>query len=171
MGSPDVTQVRVGRHMTGIVGLKQNLAQVAGRREGLTDTQIVEMLLQSLSQSNYIPDNIRDLYAQAFLREFKSFIGEAVTEAPLEGMDIKVLGRGCPQCDRLEHEVMAVLADMRVEAALDHVRDVAQIGRFGVLGMPALVINGKVVCVGSVPTRDQIRAWIEQAAMQNGSRQ
>ena len=87
-----------------------------------------------------------------------------MAETALEGLDIKVLGRGCPQCDRLEQEVMAVLADIRVEAALDHVRDVAQIGRFGVLGMPALVINGKVVCVGTVPTRDKIRTWIELAA-------
>jgi hypothetical protein len=169
MGSTEVTQVRVGKHMTGIIGLEQALAQVADRREGLADAQIVEMLLQSLSQSNYIPDNIRDLYAQAFLREFKKFIGQPVTEIPSEGLDIKVLGRGCPQCDRLEQEVMAVLADIRVEAALDHVRDVAQIGRFGVLGMPALVINDKVVCVGSVPTRDSIRAWIEQAARQSES--
>ena len=164
MSNEEVTQIRVGKHMTGIIGLKEALAEVAERREAMTDEQIPGALLARLSRRNYIPDDIRDLYAQAFLREFKKFIGEPAEEVPLEGIDIKVLGRGCPQCDRLEQEVMAVIAEARVEAALDHVRDVAAIGRYGVLGMPALVVNGKVVCVGSVPPREKIRAWIEQAA-------
>jgi hypothetical protein len=166
MSKNEVTQIRVGKHMTGIIGLKDALAVAAGERGGMTDEQTAGALLAELSRRNYIPDNIRDLYAQAFLREFKKFIGEPVEEVPPEGIDIKVLGRGCPQCDRLEQEVMAVIAEARVEAALDHVRDVAAIGRYGVMGMPALVVNGKVVCVGSVPPREKIRAWIEQAAEQ-----
>lgn len=164
MQNAEVTQIRVGKHMTGIIGLKEALAEIAGRREAMTDEQIADALVERLSRNNYIPDNIKVLYAQAFLREFKKVAGQPVEEDPVEGVDIKVLGRGCPQCDRLEQEVMTVIAEARVDATLDHVRDVAAIGRYGVMGMPALVVNGKVVCVGSVPPRDKIRAWIEQAA-------
>lgn len=166
MENTDVTQLRVGKHMIGIIGLKEALAWMAGKPEASADAQIADALVERLAKRNYIPDNIRELYAQAFLREFKKTIGLPVTEPPAAGLEIKVLGRGCPQCDRLDQEVMAAIAETRVEATLDHVRDVAEIGRFGVLGMPALLVNGKVVCVGSVPPRSKIKAWIEQAVDQ-----
>lgn len=164
MQNDDVVQVRVGKHGIGIIGLKDALAAVAGACEGLADAQIADALVQRLAQRNYIPDDVRDLYARAFLRAFKQYVGAPVPqEAPVAGIDIKVLGRGCPQCERMVQEVMGVIAETGVHANLDHVRDVAQIGRYGVMGMPALVVDGKVVCVGSVPPRAKIKAWLEQA--------
>ena len=59
---------------------------------------------------------------------------------------------------------MAVMAEAGVVGALDHVRDLTEIGRYGVMGTPALVINGKVKAVGSVSPRAKLKAWIVQAA-------
>jgi len=52
---------------------------------------------------------------------------------------------------------MAVLAENNIDAELEHLSDPASIVRFGVMGTPALVINGKVKIVGSVPTRTKSR--------------
>ena len=49
---------------------------------------------------------------------------------------------------------------------LEHIRDLAEIGRYGVLASPALVINGKVKSVGSSPLKPKIKAWIEEAVNQ-----
>jgi hypothetical protein len=160
----DVTQIRVGKHITGIIGLKAALAEVAASCKGMPEEHIGKILLEHLSKRNYIEAGIAKLYEEAFLREFKRGIGAPVAEMPCEGVQIKVLGMGCPQCDRLEHDVMAVLAEIGIAAGLEHVRDPAEIGRYGVLGSPALVINGKVKAVGSVPPKPKIKAWIEQAA-------
>lgn len=84
----------------------------------------------------------------------------------IEGLNIKVLGPGCPQCERLEQEVMAVMAEIGIAGDLEHVRDVAEIGRYGVLGSLSLVINGEVKSVGSVPLKPKIKAWIEEAVNQ-----
>ncbi|MBI5523254.1 MAG: thioredoxin family protein [Desulfarculus sp.] len=78
-------------------------------------------------------------------------------------MAIKVLGPGCSRCESLTASVMKVLNEMNLAADLEHVRDMMEIARFGVMGTPALVINGKVVCVGSVPSPRQIKDWLSAA--------
>jgi protein-disulfide isomerase len=46
------------------------------------------------------------------------------------------------------------------------VRDVREIGRYGVFGTPALIINGKVKSVGKVPSRAELREWLSEAKKQ-----
>ncbi|TES89675.1 MAG: thioredoxin family protein [Desulfobacteraceae bacterium] len=79
-------------------------------------------------------------------------------------MEIKVLGAGCPRCDHLKQEVMAVMVELKLAADIEHVTDIAEIGRYGVMGTPALIINGKVAAVGSVPSKAQIKAWVKEAS-------
>jgi len=43
---------------------------------------------------------------------------------------------------------------------------VREIGKFGVMGTPALVINEKVVSVGITPDKKKIRQWLEEAIRQ-----
>ena len=131
----------------------------------MSDDQIGVLLLEMIGRRNYIEAGIRDAYAQAFVREYKKYIGEPVTEAGYQGLAIKVLGPGCTQCDRLEREVMTVMSENGITAEFDHVRDMAEIARLGVMGVPSLLINDEVKVVGSVPPREQIKAWILQAAV------
>ena len=48
------------------------------------------------------------VYRQAFLREYKKALGEKVEEGP-RGLCLKIVGPGCPACDRLEQTIMTVL--------------------------------------------------------------
>lgn len=76
-------------------------------------------------------------------------------------MDIKVLGPGCKNCvtlDRIAHEVVA---DMGLEASFEKVEDYAAIAAFGVMSTPALVVDGKVVLSGRVPTPRHLREILE----------
>lgn len=162
----DVTQIRVGGQMVGLVGLKAALAEAADQCRGVPHEQVAQNLLERLAKCNYIPKAVAARYQEAFLREYKRYIGAPAGDTLAEGIHIKVLGPGCPQCERLEQEVMTVLAESGIAAELTHVRDPAEIGRYGVMGTPALVVNGAVKAVGAVPTRSKLKAWIEAAAMQ-----
>jgi len=82
-------------------------------------------------------------------------------EDPAGQTQIKVLGQGCPSCDKLEQDLMAVMAELNLPADLEHVRDVKEIACYGVMGSPALVINGKVVAVGRVPSKSQLKEWLK----------
>ena len=163
MRQDDIAQIRVDKYSVGIVGLKYAMEEMAEKFSGRPDDEVGEELFERLQKRNYIPDRDRENYKKVFVREFKKFLGKAVVEDRFEGLEIKVLGAGCPQCDRLEQELMAVMAETGVTANVDHVRDVKEIGKYGVLGTPALIINGKVKSVGSVPPRSKIIEWLKEA--------
>jgi predicted DsbA family dithiol-disulfide isomerase len=67
----------------------------------------------------------------------------------------------------MEMDVREVLAEMKLPAELLHVTDVREIGNYGVMGVPALVINDRVVCVGQTPQRNKIKEWLQAAASFN----
>lgn len=164
MTSPDVTQILIAGRRTGIIGLPQVLQEVAAEFENRPDEEIQAELLQRLSTKNYIVDKVRDVYGRAFLREYKKYTGQPVENDQPEVPQIKVLGPGCPNCDRLEQELMGLMSEMGLPADLEHIRDVVEIGRYGVKSVPALVINGKVVASGRVPPREKLRALLQDAA-------
>jgi len=74
-----------------------------------------------------------------------------------------VPGQGCAQCDKLEQELMHVMAEFELIADIEHVRDIKEIGKYGVMGMPALIINGKVKSVGRVPSKNKLIEWLKKA--------
>jgi small redox-active disulfide protein 2 len=163
MGTDDIVQIRVGGFPVGIVGLKRTMESMAGQYAEQPDHEVEKELIAKLGKRNYIPDRVRDEYGKAFLREFKKFLGKEVTEERPEGLEIKVLGPGCAQCDRLEEELMAVMTETGIAGNVEHVRDVKEIGKYGVLGTPALIINGNVKSVGKVPSRANLREWLSKA--------
>jgi small redox-active disulfide protein 2 len=80
-------------------------------------------------------------------------------------MDIKILGPGCPNCQRLEKIAREAVVEMGVEATLTKVSDMRQIMTYDIVGTPGLVINGKVVSSGRIPTKAEVTTWIANAAM------
>ena len=77
-------------------------------------------------------------------------------------MEIKILGPGCPKCQQAEKNVKDAVQETGANASVDKVTDVMAIAKFGVFGTPAVVIDGKVKCVGKVPTKDEVKKWITQ---------
>lgn len=73
---------------------------------------------------------------------------------------IEVLGPGCQKCQTTEKVVREVVESAGIAAEVIHVTDYAQIAERGVLSTPGLVIDGKVVLAGRVPTREQVAAWL-----------
>jgi len=74
--------------------------------------------------------------------------------------DIKVLGSGCANCKNTMALIEAVAQEVGVGVQIDKVQDMAAIIAYGVMATPGVVVDGKVVHAGGVPSRDQIRAWL-----------
>jgi len=163
MSQDDVTQVRIGNAAVGIIGLKAAIEDLARTAINTQDIQIQEALVTRLSKKNYVPPQVREEYGKAFLREFKRFMGKPFEEEMPEGIQIKVLGPGCAQCDRLEQDLMQVMAETGIVADIEHVRDIKEIGKYGVMGTPALLINGRVKSVGKVPLKSKMIEWLTEA--------
>jgi small redox-active disulfide protein 2 len=165
----EVTQIKVGGSRVGIIGLKSVLSEVAESCADQSDEEIRAELLKRLNQRNYIPESSKEKYGQAFLREFKKVTGQPVEDGNPDEVEIKVLGPGCANCNRLEQDLIAVMAEMGMAADLEHVTDIAEIGSYGVMGTPALVINREVKAVGSVPPKPKLKQWLQEAFAKKGN--
>jgi small redox-active disulfide protein 2 len=72
-------------------------------------------------------------------------------------MEIKILGTGCPKCKTLEKVTREAVAESGITATIDKVEDIIKIMEYRVMHTPGLVINGKVVLSGQVPTVNQVK--------------
>jgi small redox-active disulfide protein 2 len=74
--------------------------------------------------------------------------------------NIKVLGSGCKNCDTTAKLIVEVAAAQNLAIHLEKVTDMAAILGYGVMSTPGVVIDGRVVHAGSVPSRSMIEAWL-----------
>lgn len=78
-------------------------------------------------------------------------------------MDIKVLGTGCANCKTTIALIDQVAQAKGVAVKLEKVEDLRAIMGYGVMSTPGVVINGKVVHAGGIPSRDKIEGWLAAA--------
>ncbi len=76
-------------------------------------------------------------------------------------MEIKILGPGCPKCEKTTEIVKQAVADSGVDADIVKVTDTMEIASYGIFGTPAVVINGEVKSVGKVPSKDDVAGWLK----------
>jgi small redox-active disulfide protein 2 len=159
----EITQIHLrGGLKVGLTGLAAALEEVKGLK-GRPEEEIAQVLLTKLRVKNYIPAAAEPEYQRALLREFKKALGE---EVPAEGgaLSIKILGPGCASCTALTQLVITVLSELGLPADVEHVQDLKEIARTGIMGMPALLINGEVKVTGKSPTREVLKRWLLEAA-------
>ena len=75
---------------------------------------------------------------------------------------IEVLGPGCANCKRLEANAREAVAMAGVEAEVVKVSDYGAIMAYGVMSTPGLVVDGKVVSYGRVPSAGDIAVWLSE---------
>ena len=78
-------------------------------------------------------------------------------------MDIKVLGTGCANCRATVALIDQIAQAKGVEVKLTKVEELRDIMGYGVMSTPGVVIDGKVVHAGGVPSRDKIEQWLAAA--------
>ena len=77
-------------------------------------------------------------------------------------MEIKILGPGCPNCKTLEKMTREAVSLSGTEATITKVEDIMKIMEYGVMKTPGLVIDGKVVLSGRLPSSKEINDLINQ---------
>ncbi len=75
-------------------------------------------------------------------------------------MVIKVLGPGCANCRTLEHRTLEALEELGIRATVEKVQDYETIASWGIMHTPGLVIDGKIVVQGGVPSVEVLKEII-----------
>jgi small redox-active disulfide protein 2 len=73
------------------------------------------------------------------------------------GMEIKILGTGCPKCKTLEKLTRDVVEQNGFTATITKVEDIMDIMKYNIMATPALVVNEKVEIKGRVPSAEEIK--------------
>lgn len=79
-------------------------------------------------------------------------------------MEIKVLGPGCAKCKQLEKTTREVIKELGLDATIEEVKDMKKIMQYPILTTPGLVIDGKLVVSGRVPSKTEVTGFINKAA-------
>lgn len=74
-------------------------------------------------------------------------------------MEVKVLGTGCSNCKTTVKLVEEVAKEKGALINLEKVEDIQDIMKFNILSTPGVVIDGKVVHAGGIPSREKVESW------------
>ncbi len=69
---------------------------------------------------------------------------------------------GLAQGNKLTQHARTMAAYSNEEVSIESVTDLSVMTRAGVQKLPAVAVDGKVVCEGRVPSVDELRAWVEE---------
>ena len=69
---------------------------------------------------------------------------------------VKVLGTGCPKCQKLAELVMNVASERQLDIDLEKVTDITRIAEYGIVATPALVVDDAIVFAGKLPSKDEL---------------
>jgi len=72
-------------------------------------------------------------------------------------MKIVVAGPGCARCHATEKNVIDACAALDLAADITHEFDVKAFRNLGVRVTPAVIVDGKIVISGKIPTVDELK--------------
>ena len=80
-------------------------------------------------------------------------------------ISIKILGSECKNCRKLEENAKAALEIGGFKATVEKVTDFTEIIGYGVVRLPTLVMNEKVISIGRVLKREEIIQLIKSQTL------
>ncbi|MCF8041730.1 MAG: thioredoxin family protein [Desulfarculaceae bacterium] len=160
----DVKQIKVNGHQVGIRGLDQALEELAPAYAPEREQELAERLLARVRRENYIPDPARQAYAEALRDMLRKAVGLEPLAQATGGLSIQVACGGCAGGERVLQAVYDALTRLGITGEVERVSDALEIAALGLRGTPALVVNGEVKAVGSIPPDGQIEEWLREAA-------
>lgn len=161
MEEKDYRLVLVGNTQVGLIGLKEIFEEFKSQR-GRPEPELKQLLVARAGKRNYIPSSIIEEYEKALFREFRKFLGEKVEDEKKDFIEVVLLGQGCFSSHQLEKDIMAVLSETGIQASFNFITEPSLMSQYGILPMPALIINGKVMSKGTIPVKSQIKKWLEE---------
>jgi len=163
---PGVRQIYIDGSSRGLVELPA-IYERAAREAPTEPTARGAWLAEQAAKHNYIPDKVRAEYAAALELDYRVWRGELTPEqamAAAGAIEVRILGAGCPRCERLHALALEILGEMDMAADVAHVKDLTAIAAYGPVATPALLVNGRVVVSGGlVPGKASLAARLREA--------
>ena len=76
-------------------------------------------------------------------------------------LNIKVLGAGCKSCHQQYENVKEAVASLGIDAEVEYITDMEKVMSYGVMSMPAVVVNEQIVSMGKVLKASEIEKLLK----------
>ena len=85
---------------------------------------------------------------------------------PVEGICcVKVLGAGCKSCHEQLVSAQTAVKKLGLPLEVEYVTDLEQVMKYGVMSMPAIVANGRVIAAGRLVMPDEAEQLLRGAGL------
>ena len=75
----------------------------------------------------------------------------------LKKLKIQVVGPGCKRCLMTESNVRSACTQLHLDATISHIYDMNEFPELGVTFTPAVIVDGKIIVQGEVPTVEELK--------------
>lgn len=77
-------------------------------------------------------------------------------------MEILVIGGGCSDCDKLYDATVAAVAELGLDVPVGKVEDLVEMVKLGVMSVPALMVDGKLLSAGRVLSTEKVKKLLQK---------
>ena len=77
-------------------------------------------------------------------------------------MEIKLIGAGCPDCDKLKASTEEALKELGIDAQVQRVSALKDIILLGVMTAPSLMVDGKLAISGQAASTAEVKRQLEK---------
>ena len=78
-------------------------------------------------------------------------------------MTIKILGSGCPNCQKLEENTKKAVEELGLkDVQVEHIYDINKIVEMGIAFTPAIVFDKEIKATGRIPEVEEIKGWLRE---------
>jgi len=77
-------------------------------------------------------------------------------------LNIKVVGSGCPTCQKLEQLCRDVINENNIEAEIEKITDINKFAELGIMMTPGLLVDDKVLSSGKIPAKSTLEHWLKE---------
>lgn len=78
-------------------------------------------------------------------------------------MTIKILGSGCPNCQKLEQNAKKAVEELGLENIhVEHIYDINKVIEMGVAMTPAIMFDDEIKAQGRIPEVEEIKGWLQE---------
>ena len=81
-------------------------------------------------------------------------------------MDVKVIGAGCPDCDKLKASTEAALKELGINAEIQRITALKDIVLLGVMTAPSLLVDGKLLISGQAASKEEVKKQLEKLLLE-----
>ena len=78
-------------------------------------------------------------------------------------LNIKVVGSGCPTCQKLEQMCREIITENNIEAEIEKITDINRFADLGIFMTPGLLLNDQLVSSGKLPIKSTLEHWVKTA--------